>query len=225
MSDPARGGLRLARLGVLVLACLGLGAGGHAVGGGGVPEVTTLALAVPPLTLLGLWFTRRERGVAALFAMLTGVQAALHVGFHVGGAQLDAAGLASAWSGHVGHAGYAGHVGHAGHALAPAGADPGVALSAAHAIGAGHDAAALWPSGPMTAAHLLAIGLTAVALGWGERSLWALARRLLPTLPRAAHPPRALPAYDAARPPLPARIVDLLRLAPVRGPPAAPRPA
>lgn len=225
MSDPTRGGLRLARLGVLVLACLGLAAGGHAVGGGGTPGVAALALAVPPLTLLGLWFTRRERGVGALFGMLTGVQVALHVGFHLGGAQLDIATLGPAMTRNMGHLGPAGHLGHAGQALAPTGTDPAVALSGGHAIGMGHDLAAAWPSGPMAAAHLIAIALTALALGWGERSLWALARRLLPTLPRAIRPPTARPPYVAARPPLPARTLDLLCLAPVRGPPVAPRPA
>lgn len=219
MSDPARGGLRLARLGAFVAACLGLAAAGHAVGGGEFPAATALALAAVPLTLLGLWFTRRERGMVALFGLLAGVEAGLHVAFHLAAHPLvldpDAVALGL---GRAGHSGYSGHLG--------AMPSPG-AVDAAHALPAGvastpMDLAALLPSPGMSAAHLVAIALTAIALGWGDRSLWAAARALWPQLPARAlgRTPVAPASIRVATAPRRLSSLDLRRLAPVRGPPA-----
>lgn len=205
MPDPSRGGLRLARLSAFVAACLGLGAAGHALGGGGVPVAGALLVTLPVLGLLGLWFSRRERGIAALFGLLAAVELGLHVLFHMAAAPAPALDPAL---------------------LARAGHRHGAPLATSHAemihgVAHGGSVHELLPTGPMAVAHLLAAAGTAVALGWGERSLWALARRLLPALPE---PPRAAIAHEALIPspaPAPLRAVDLVRLAPVRGPPVA----
>lgn len=216
MPDPARGGLRFARLGAFVVACLGLGAAGHAVGGGGVPTAPTMLLTIAPLTLLGLWFTHRERGVWGLFAALTVVEAALHVVFHAAHAADPAAGVAAAVAARAGHAGHAGSdlaqaSGHAGH------------LSGLPADGL--LARGMLPSGSMLAAHLIAIAVTALALGWGDRSLWAMARRLFPVLAAAVRPAYPLAIRQPTTTPAPLRATDVLRHAPVRGPPLGLRPA
>lgn len=221
MAEPARGALRCARLCAVVVACLGLALAGHAVGGGGIPPVGAPLVATPVLALVALWFTRRERGVGALFAVLTAVEAALHALFHLAGHVPDGVGANALLTGHAAHgvprapagpvigAGGPEHLAHAGH---------GAAIHA----GAMLDPASLLPTGPMAAAHLVAIALTAVVLGWGDRSLWALARRLLPVLPGPAAPP--CPPRAGGRPvavPGPLRPLGLPRTAPVRGPPMA----
>ncbi|QQS01025.1 MAG: hypothetical protein IPK37_00500 [Austwickia sp.] len=224
MPQPARGGLRCARLGAVVAACLGLAAGGHALGGGGLPSASTLALTLPALGLVALWFTRRERSIPTLFAVLVGVEAALHAYFHLAahGAPALNSGLdAALLTGHAGHgrAAAASQVSQVSHA------DPGHTLGLA---GGGHagqslDSLSLLPSPSMAAAHLLAIALTALALGWGDRSIWAAARRLLPVLAAAPAVPRAVVAICCAAAPGRLRSLDLRYLAPVRGPPAEPR--
>lgn len=211
MPQPARGGLRLARLGAVVAVCLGLAAGGHAVGGGGLPDAATLGLTLPLLGLVALWFTRRERSIATLFAVLAAAEAALHVVFHLAGQHV--ATLGPALLGHAAHGrpAFAGEAALMTHATGH---------HAAMGIGAG-----VLPTPSMAVAHLVATALTAIALGWGDRSLWAAARRLLPVLPSAPRAPRpsGTPSCGAVPPRL--RPVDLLRLAPARGPPLAVRPA
>lgn len=223
MPQPARGGLRCARLGAVVAACLGLAAGGHALGGGGLPSASTLALTLPGLGLVALWFTRRERSIPTLFAVLVGVEAALHAYFHLAahgapalGSGLDAALLTGHGRAGHGQAAAASQLGHAdlGHGLVlPGGGHAGQSL----------DVVSLLPSPSMAAAHLLAIALTALALGWGDRSIWAAARRLLPILAAAPAVPRAVVAICCAAAPGRLRSLDLRHLAPVRGPPAEPR--
>ncbi|WP_162872781.1 hypothetical protein [Austwickia chelonae] len=205
MVHPARGQLRLTRLGVFVASCVLLGAFGHAHGGGHAPAPATLVLAVVPLTLTGLWFTKAERGVFSLFTALSLVQSALHLFLHLSHAHTPARAL-SGPSHHL----------HPPRPNGPLHSDhEQVVTAAASSI----EIAQLLPSAQMLYAHLLAIAVTAALLGWGERSLWAAARRLLRPFPRLITP--TIPSQTLA--PCVQVLVhlgrDVLAMAPVRGPP------
>lgn len=202
MPRPSHGRLRLVRLGVFVAACLGLTTGGHTLAGAELPGAGVLCLALPPLTLVGMWFTRRERGVLSLFGTLVLIQTALHAFFHL--AHLPDAPTALAPTAHAGHHPTAlDFIAHHG---------PDQHLDGSHLL-------LLLPSGNMAAAHGIVTVLAAVLLGWGERSLWAAARRLLPQLPISPTRPfiLRLPPLCAV---LPSPRTDPCRcLTPVRGPP------
>lgn len=195
MPHPDRGALRLARLSAFVAACLLLGLGAHAYGGGGLPSRGALAVAAVPVALLGLWFTRVERGVGALLVALGTAQVGLHVLFHL---SHGAAAALSVGGGHAMH-------------------DPAARLGAVALRTPGVEA--LLPGPVMLATHLVAVALTALLLGWGDRSLWAWGRRLLPALPTPAGSPALAAAPLPTRSVCPLRGIDLGRLAPVRGPP------
>lgn len=195
MPHPDRGALRLARLSAFVAACLLLGWGAHAYGGGGLPSRGALAVAAVPVALLGLWFTRVERGVVALLVALGVAQVGLHLVFH---SSHGAPTAMAVGSGHAMHDSAA-HLG------AAALGTPGVEN--------------LLPGPGMLATHLLAVALTALLLGWGDRSLWAWGRRLLPALPTPASPPALAAALLTTWTPCALRGIELGQLAPVRGPP------
>ena len=77
-ADPAGGGVRALRAGVLAAVTLGLAAAAHVVGGGQVPGLPVLAVALGPLALGSALLTRRRLGPIALLAWLAPVEAILH---------------------------------------------------------------------------------------------------------------------------------------------------
>jgi hypothetical protein len=201
-ADPAGGGVRALRAGVLAAVTLGLAAAAHMVGGGEVPGLPVLAVALGPLALGSALLTRRRLGAVALLAWLAPVEALLHGLF--GATASDA--LATGFTG--------GH----GHGAAVAGmplTDSVGSSSLAVVSGAGHAGAG------MLVAHAVATVLTGLALSHGERVLWLLWESLRPTLVMATVPlgraPALVVAGAAAGMPSPAP----LRFSSPRGPPFA----
>ncbi|GAB76515.1 hypothetical protein SAMN05421595_1643 [Austwickia chelonae] len=208
MVHPARGQLRLTRLGVFVTSSLLLGALGHAYGGGHMPSPAALTLAVIPLTITGLWFTKVERGITSLFTALALIQGALHLLFHLSHAHPTASTLPP--TNQHGHP-------------TPHGSHPHVLLQGVEAATPATDLPHLLPTTQMFCTHLLVVALTALLLGWGERSLWAAARKLLLRLPRLVTPNIPSPVLIPHAHVLVRHGRDVLAMAPVRGPPEKPR--
>lgn len=169
---PDRGMPRLARTLVFTLTALGLAVGGHAGGGGGVPQPVVYLLVGPIIALLSLWLSGRQRGVWALLTVLVPLQAGLHVLFHTAHASTSP-GLVS-----VSH--------HPPMSLpAPNWGTPLTAdqhlftgASDASALAGMHDSAGMLPSPAMVFGHLVAIALTAWVMAKGEQALWRVTHRL-----------------------------------------------
>ena len=201
-ADPASGGVRALRAAVLAAVTLSLAAAAHVVGGGEVPGLSVLVIAVVPLALGSALLTRSRLGALSVLAWLAPVEALLH-GFF-GATASDH--LATEFSG--------GH----GHGAAVAGmplTESMGSTSLVAASGAGHAGVG------MLVAHAVATVLTGFALSHGERVLWLLWESLRPTLVMAPVPLRRAPALlvagAAAGMPSPAP----LRFSSPRGPPFA----
>ncbi len=198
---PDRGVPRLARTLVFALVALALSAAGHAVGGGGAPQPTVFALVGPPVLLLSVWLSARERGLSELLGVLAVVQAGLHVVYHLGTPAHAAPFVGPAPEGPLAPAGH--HGAHPGDHLGLASSAHGPAMPPAvpglHG-GASHDGAGvlagLLPSPAMLLAHLVAVVLTAWVMARGEQALWRVVHRLrvrfAPTMPVVV--PRPVPS-------------------------------
>ena len=201
-ADPAGGGVRALRAGVLAAVTLGLAAAAHVVGGGQVPGLPVLAVALGPLALGSALLTRRRLGPIALLAWLAPVEAILHGLF----AATATGALTMGVTGGHAHAAAA-----AGMPLTEStGSATLVAASGAGQAGTG-----------ILVAHAVATVLTGLALSHGERVLWLLWESLRPTLVMAPVPlvraPALVVADAGAGMPSPAP----LRFTSPRGPPLA----
>ena len=148
---PLSGRLRLLRVGVLGASGYGLAAGAHAVAGGAAPGWPVALMLATLLGVLGVAFTARRRGLAALLAVLIATQAVLHGLFSL----LDgAAGCSMVAAGH--------------HTMTAV-------------CGPSGGGAMVVPSVPMLLAHLAATAATAWLLARGEAWLWRVVREALAT--------------------------------------------
>lgn len=195
--------LRFGRSAVVAAAVLCLAAGAHTAAGGAMPPAAVV-LALGALTWLPVMvLAGRRLGPVTVLAVLSFGQLALHQAFELFGT------VQCAPSGPMAeHAGHAGHLGHAGHAA--------VALDCVSA------SAHTGNSPGMLAAHVLATAVTALMLARGEAALWALAGWLRPLvqLPTATAAPVRVSLPINTQAPLPLYTAYLVRLMPLRGPPA-----
>lgn len=177
---PTIGRVRAARTGVLGGTSLFLATGAHVLGGGSLPDVGVLLVAGMLLGLLAAVLTARRVRLPALLALLGVQQLALHELFGLAAAAPACTPTASAYAGHAGHAGHLG------------GADPFMSGCATAAGGmAAMPGTSAWA---MTAAHVLAVLVTAWVLARGEAWLWRTVARVVaaaglavgkPSLPRS----------------------------------------
>ena len=188
---PLRGRVRLLRAGVLGGTSLGLALTGHLAGGGHQPPLALLVVCAALLGLTALTATARRVRLVVLLPLLGVQQALLHLAFDAGA---TAAGC-GAVDPHAGHA-----------AGAVLGCAPGATAMS-------------MPGWPMTAAHVVATVLTAWLLVRGERTLWALADRVVRAA-TAAPSPRRHPVDDLlVRVPAALAATSPLSRAAPRGPP------
>jgi hypothetical protein len=196
MTDPAapgplRGRARALRAGVLGTTALGLALAAHLAGGGHRPPLTLLLVCAGLLGLTAVTATARRVRLRLLLPLLGAQQVLLHLAFDAGAG----AAACGAVDPHAGHT--------AGAVLS---CTPGAAAMA-------------MPGWPMTLAHVLAVVLTAWLLVRGERTLWALADRVVRVATAAPAPRRRRAAVLlASRTPTAVRTPARSPAAP-RGPP------
>lgn len=188
---PLRGGVRVLRAGVLGGASLGLALAGHLAGGGHRPPLALLAVCAALLGLTAVTATARRVRLVVLLPVLGVQQVLLHLAFGAG----------------AGTAGCGAVDPHAGHVA-------GAVLSCAP----GGTAMAM-PGWPMTAAHVLATAATAWLLLRGERTLWALADRVVRAATAAPAPRRRRAVALVVSPAAVLALVAPLSPAAPRGPP------
>lgn len=152
--SPDRGATRLLRAAVFAAVCLSLAVAAHALGGGGIPSLVTVALCGIPVLLGSVWLSGARRGPMQIGASLTLAQAGLHVAFHLtagsSGVILPTDGHGLASPGHL------------------------------HATTSAHDLAGAVPSPSMLTWHIVAVAATAWVLWRGEQTVWWLARLMFP---------------------------------------------
>jgi hypothetical protein len=162
---PTAGRVRVARASVLGGTSLLLATGAHVLGGGSLPGVGVLLVAGMLLGLLAAVLTARRVRLPALLALLGVQQLALHELFGLAAAAPACTPTASA---------YAAHGGHAAHLAG--GADPLVSSCVGAAAGMATMSGA--PAWVMTAAHVVAVLVTAWVLARGEAWLWRTVARV-----------------------------------------------
>ncbi len=231
---PDRGTPRLTRTLVFALVAVTLSALGHLSGGGGLPGPAMFVLVSPPILLLSLWLSARQRGVAELLAVQTVLQAGLHVVYHWAHAAAPAPfpghaalhGRLPPGHGHLppGPGASPGHPAYdpGTHSLLPVPATPSTLEHAGHAPATADVFAGLMPSPSMLAGHLVAVAVTAWVMAKGEQALWRVAHRLRVRLwpaPPVVVSPAGCPApMDVDRRHLVSRWAG--RVVATRGPPA-----
>jgi hypothetical protein len=197
---PAQAPLPLLRALTVTGMILGLAATAHTAGGGGLPAPGVLALLAALVLLPVTILARRRLGLGVIAASLGAGQLALHAAF-------------TAFPGPVDHCASSGMVHEHHQVTAVAGCMAGTGSTAMHP-------ADLVPVPAMTAAHLAAVGLTALLLARGEAALWRMLAWLAP-LTFALH----VPVLSQGRQPLQRGTVFVpplhpcLRVPALRGPP------
>ena len=162
-----------------------LATGAHVLGGGALPGVGVLLVAGMLLGLLAAVLTARRVRLPALLTLLGVQQLALHELFGLAAAAPTCTPTAYAYAAHAGHGGHLG------------GADPLVPGCAAAASGMA--AMPETPAWVMTAAHVLAVLVTAWVLARGEAWLWRTVARVVAAAGLAVGKP-ALPRSRGRRP-------------------------
>lgn len=170
MRIPTRGATRAARAAAFGMATLALASGAHVSAGGALPSMMVLAVLVLPLMLTAVILTSRRCGSVLLVASLAAAQILLHE-------------TLMAVTSHVPGEMFAAEVG-AHHGAQTLVSDQVSAHSAA-ALGGGLAVAGPdgWPVA-MKAMHVAATVVTALLLARGEKALWQMVARFLPTLLR-----------------------------------------
>jgi hypothetical protein len=194
---PAQAPLTLPRALTITGLILGLAATAHTAGGGRLPAVPVFvllaALVLLPVTVLA----RRRLNLASIATVLGAGQLALHAAFTAFPRPAD----------HCTTTEMAAH----GHHQVAGMPDCVAGTMAMHAV---------LPGPGMTAAHLVAVALTALLLAHGETALWRMLAWLAP-LAFALHI-RVLPQWAAPAPPrmlFISRLHPCLRIPALRGPP------
>lgn len=189
---PSTGRVRVARAGVLGGTSLLLATGAHVLGGGSLPGVGVLVVAGVLLGLLAAVLTARRVRLPALLALLGVQQLALHELFGLAAVAPMCTPTASAPGGQTA---FGGHGGHGAHLVV--GVDP-LASSCAAATG-GMATVPGAPAWAMTAAHVVAVLVTAWVLARGEAWLWRTVARVVAAAGLAVGRP-SLPAPRRRQP-------------------------
>jgi len=190
-----RGPLRLFRAALVTSLAVALAVAGHMLGGGQLPDVTTLAGTAAALLAPTAWLARRQLSFATLFGVLGAGQLMLHTAFTAlspGASCLPQLPLSQLPLTLLPLTGGLAHSGHAGLSCS--------AAMESMPMGDGGDSPA------MLAGHLLATLAIAWLLRSGEAALWQLLACLRPLirLPRpagftpATYRPGAWPAVSIA---------------------------
>jgi len=178
MDTPTRGAMRLARAAAFGVSTLVLTMGAHAAAGGVLPSMWVLVALALPLTMAAVLLTGRRCGPAVLLGSLATAQVLLHEAFMALSAHASVAMSSADLGAQQGvHAMLSGQV-------------------SAHVASAMGDAAVSTVgdrSFTMQAAHVVATVITALVLARGERALWQIVSRLLPTLPGRS----LVPGYES----------------------------
>lgn len=192
--------MRALRAGILAAVTLALAAAAHVAGGGQLPGLPVLVVALGPLALGSALLTRRRLGTLALLAWLAPVEAVLH-GF-----------FGATATGALTTGGPAGHA----HAAAGVGmplTETAGGVTLVGATGTDHGGTT------MLVAHAVATLLTGLALSHGERVLWLLWETLRPSLVVAPVPLVRAPALRVADAAAGMPSAAPLRFTGPRGPP------
>ncbi|WP_168583648.1 hypothetical protein [Gephyromycinifex aptenodytis] len=165
--DPERGVWRLARIGVVTGAGLGLSVCGHLLGGGALPHPGALTLVGIVTLLVATLLTGARVPAVRLGVVLTLLQAISHLVFHHASGSAPVS-LMAGPGGHL-HAGIpTAHAAHAAHH---------VAHHAAHLSGGAGFAGTHGLTAPMLATHLVATLITTWFMASGEQRLWRAVAR------------------------------------------------
>lgn len=205
MHTPTRGTTRLTRAAAFGVATLGLATGAHVSAGGALPSMMVLSALMVPLTVAALVLTARRCGPVLLLGSLTAAQLLLHETLMALTPHPAAEMFPTEMGAH-----------HGAQALVSGQVSAHSASAMSGAAVAGTEG---W-SVTMKTAHVLAILVTALLLARGEKALWQLAARLLPTLPGEPVLPRCTPPQPPVLVSLPALRPSVARGGPcLRGPP------
>ncbi len=165
VSGPTIGSLRLLRAGALTAPALGLALTAHLVAGGSTPAGPALIGAVVAVGCLATLATGRRLGRRSICFGLAGSQAALHLWF--GSTGRDAGCDVGGW---IRHGPWS-----PGHLHGSSVVD---CLGTAATTGRAADTSAAVDGVAMLTAHLAAVVLTGLLLGYGETLLWRLLGQL-----------------------------------------------